>query len=220
MDYSGPEPADFANVTSLNHAFLRQLREPASGQSLRRKMTVRARPIIRGLTDLQLKRLSATPFLLMSLRERDVAYWQTLFGTDANRDMFACASVAPETEQLATAGVAFLWQLARRNPYSARLLSGATIRWCEELADRTLLQLLQQTCGRNDLLQARFASNDEFWSKLLGPGLSAEANVCNAAHLAALQSILTENPAAQYHPMKAAACSTLLPSLRVSERKD
>jgi len=220
MDYSGPEPADFANVTSLNHAFLLQLREPASGQSLRRKMTVRARPIIRDLTDLQLKRLSATPFLLMSLRERDIDYWQTLFGKDANRDMFDCASVEPQTEQLAAAGVAFLWQLARRNPYSARLLSGATMRWCEELADRTLLRLLQHTSGRDDLLQPRFADNDEFWSKLLGPGLSSEAHVCNAAHLAALQSILTENPAAQYRPMKAAACSTLIPSLRVGERKD
>jgi len=71
MDYSGPEPADFANVTSLNHAFLMLLRKPAGGQSLRQKMTARLRPIARDLTDLQLGRLSATPFMLMSLRERD-----------------------------------------------------------------------------------------------------------------------------------------------------
>jgi len=220
MDYSGPEPADFANVSSLNHAFLMNLRAPACGQSLRQKMTARMRPIIRDLTDVQLGRLSATPFMLMSLRERDADYWQILFSKDVNRDMFDCASVDAETEQLATAGVAFLWQLARRNPYSARLLSGATIGWCEELADRTLLRLLQQTCGRNDLLQPRFADNDEFWSKLLGPGLSPEAHVRNAAHMAALQSMLTEDPVAHYRPIKAAACSTLVPSLRMGERKD
>lgn len=220
MDYSGPEPADFANVTSLNHAFLMTLREPACGHSLRQKMAARMRPIIRDLTDLQLGRLSATPFMLMSVRERDAEYWQTLFGKDANRDLFDCASVEPETEQLTTAGVAFLWQLARRNPYAARLLSGATIGWCEELADRTLLRLLQQTCGRSDLLQPRFADNDEFWTKLLGPGLNSEAHVRNAAHMAALQSILTENPVAHYRPIKAAACSTLMPSLRVGERKN
>jgi hypothetical protein len=220
MDYSGPDPADFANVTSLNYAFLLNLREPARGQSLRQTMTARVRPIIRDLTDLQLERLSATPFLLMSLRERDVDYWQTLLGKDTNRDLFDRVITAPETEQLATAGVAFLWQLARLNPYAARLLSGATLGWCEQLAEHTLLRLLQQTCGRNDLLQPRFASNDEFWTKLLGPGLSSEAQVRNAAHLAALQSILTEDPVAQYRPFKAAACSTLLPSVRIAGRKD
>jgi len=220
MDYSGPEAADFANVTSLNHAFLLNLRQTVRGQSLRQKMTLRVQSIVRELTDLQLNRLSVTPFLLMSLRERDDMYWQTLFGEDASRDMFDCTAIEPETEQLATAGVAFLWQLARQNPYAARLLSGATIRWCEELADRTLLQLLQQTCGRNDLLQPRFADNEEFWSKLLGPGLSSEVQVRNAAHLAALQSIMTEDPIAQYRPLKAAACNTLVPSLRLAERKD
>jgi hypothetical protein len=220
MDYSGPETADFANVTSLNQAFLMNLREPAGGQLLRRTMTARVQSIIRDLTDLQLQRLSAVPFMLMSLRERDVDFWQTLFSKDANGDMFDSVCVEPQTEQLATAGVAFLWQLARRNPYSARLLSGATIHWCEELADRTLLRLLQQTCGRNDLLQPRCAANDDFWFKLLGPGLSSEAQVRHAAHMAALQSILTEDPVAQYRPMQAAACNTLVPTLRVSERKD
>lgn len=220
MDYSGPEMADFANVTSLNKAFLSYLRQHAGGLSLRQNMTSRVRLIIRDLSDLQLKRLSTTPFMLMSLRERDDHYWQNLFGGDANRDLFAGTSNEPQTEQLVTAGIAFLWQLARRNPYSARLLSGATIQWCEELADRTLLRLLQQTCGRKDLMQPRFADNDEFWAKLLGPGLSSEAPVRNAAHLAALQSMLTEDPVAQYRPVKAAACRTLVPSMQVAERKD
>jgi hypothetical protein len=220
MDYSGPEPADFANVTSLNHAFLSGRRRPIRGPQLRRQMTSRVRSGIRKLTDLQIDRLSATPFMLMSLRERDIEYWRSLFADDANEDLFLSAVAEPETEQLATAGIAFLWQLARRNPYTARLLCGATIRWCEELTDRTLLRLLQQTCRRNDLLQPRLAESDEFWDKLLGPGLSSEAQVRNAAHLAVLQSILTEDPVAQYHPLKAAACSTLVPSLRVAERKD
>jgi len=220
MDYSGPEPADFANVTSLNHLFLSGLRRPARGRQLRREMTSRVRSSIRDLTDLQIKRLSVTPFMLMSLRERDVEYWQSLFVEGANEDLFLSAATEPDTELLATAGIAFLWQLARRNPYAARLLCGATIRWCEELTDRTLLRLLQQTCRRNDLLQPRLAGSDEFWDKLLGPGLSSEAQVRSAAHLAALQSILTEDPVAQYRPIKAAACSTLVPSLRVANRKD
>jgi len=220
MDYSGPEPADFANVTSLNHAFLSGLRRPARGRQLRRQMTSPVRSVVRNLTDLQINRLSATPFMLMSLRERDVQYWQSLFVESANEDLFLSAVAEPDTELLATAGIAFLWQLARRNPYAARLLCGATIGWCEELTNRTLWRLLQQTCRRNDLLQPRLAGSDVFWDKLLGPGLSSEAPVRSAAHLAALQSILTEDPVAQYRPIKAAACSTLVPSLRVAERKD
>jgi len=44
--------------------------------------------------------------------------------------------------------------------------------------------------------------------------------VRNAAYLSALQAILTENPVDTYRPLKAAACSTLVPSLRVAERND
>jgi len=219
MDYSGPEAADFANVISLNHAFLSSLRRPARGRQLRGHMTPRVRSLIRGLTDLQIQRLSATPFMLMSLRERDATYWQSLCADDANEDLFRGAA-EPDTELLVTAGIAFLWQLARRNPYAARLLSGATTRWCEQLTNRSLLQLLQQTSRRNDLLQPRLPDSDDFWNKLLGPGLSSEAPVRNAAYLAALQSILAEDPVAQYRPIKAAACSTLVPSLRVAERKE
>ena len=220
MDFSGPETTDFINVHSLNHAFLSGLRRPTSGRQLRHQMTPRVRPIIRGLTDLQIRRLSATPFLLLSLRERDDAYWQRLFADGATEDLFLTPGSDVESEQLATAGVAFLWQLARRNSYAARLLSGATIRWCEQLAEHTLLRLLQRTSRYRDLLQPRLAANEQYWLKLLGPGLSSEAQVRNAAYLSALQAILTENPVDTYRPLKAAACSTLVPSLRVAERND
>ena len=35
MDFSGPEPADFANVAALNRAFLLRLRSPSAGRDLR-----------------------------------------------------------------------------------------------------------------------------------------------------------------------------------------
>ena len=58
MDFSGPEPADFANVTALNRAFLMRLRDPLPGERLRRCMPSRSRSAIRTLSNLQVERLS------------------------------------------------------------------------------------------------------------------------------------------------------------------
>lgn len=218
MDFSGPEPADFANVESLNHAFLLQLRGASRGQHLRQEFSPSVQSMVRGLTDLQIERLSATPFLLLSLRECDAGYWRDLCGDDRNAGLFVAVDRDIESGYLSAAALAFLWQLALRNPYAARLVSGATLSWCEQLADGTLLQLLQRTTGRRDLLQPRLAGNTAFWNKLLGPGLSSEQEVRKAAHLAALQAVLTGDPATQYRPLRAAACRSSAPSRQVAGR--
>ena len=218
MNFTGPEPTDLANVNSLNHAFLVQLRASSSGRRWRRQFPTAVALMVKGLTDLQIGRLSAAPFLLMSLRERDADYWRVLTTDDSNLDLFVATDKNSDCELLSMAGLTFLWALAGRNPYAARLVSGATLGWCEHLADWILLRLLQRTAGRHDLLQPRLAGSEEFWTKLLGPGLSSERDVRKAAHLTALQSILTEDPTANYRPLKAAACSTLAPSLRVADR--
>jgi len=220
MDFSGPEPADFANVESLNHAFLRFVRRSSCGRYQRQQLPQKIQRLVEGLTDLQIERLSAAPFLLLSLRERDELYWQALLNDEPNGDLLVAVDSDPESRQLAAAGLAFLWALAKRNPYATRLVSGATLNWCELLTDYTMLQLLQQTIGRRDLLQPRFPGNEQFWNKLLGPGLSSEQDVRGAAHLTALQSVLTEDPATRYRATRAAACSTVVPSLRIADRND
>jgi len=220
MDFSGPEAVDFANVQSLNHAFLKCLRRLSCGRHLRQQLAPKIQRLVEGLTDFQIERLASAPFLLLSLRERDDDYWQVLFDDDANGDLLIAVDSGTETGQLAAAGLAFLWALAKRNPYATRLVSGATLNWCEQLAERTMLQLLQKSAGRRDLLQPRFAGNKQFWSKLLGPGLSSERDVRIAAHLAALQTVLTEDPTRRYRAIRAAACSTVVPSLRVADRTD
>ena len=220
MDFSGPEPADYRNVQSLNHQFLILVRNSPAGRGLRQLMELTLRPMIAGLTDLQIGRLSKTPFLLFSLRECDEDYWSLFPGEDRNMDLLVAAEHGSESSQLAAAGLAFLWQLARRNPYAARLVSGATLNWCEQLAGCTLLPVLQRMAGRSDLLQPRRADDTEFWNKLLGPGLSSEQAVCKAAQLSALQALLTGDPGARYRPMRAAACDATVPSLRVADKHD
>lgn len=220
MDFSGPDPADFRNVRSLNYEFLCRLRSSSAGVDLRQQMATEIGTIISSLTDLHVERLSATPFLLFSLRERDSDYWSFLSDDEPSGDLLLTVKPAEELGQLAAACLGFLWQLAQRNPYATRLVSGATLSWCEQLADRTLFRVLQRMAGRPDLLCPRRAADAGFWLKLLGPGLSSEPDVRIAAQLSALQSILTEDPSARYHTLPAAACSSAVPTLLVADKVD
>jgi hypothetical protein len=218
MNFSGPEPADFANVRSLNAAFLKHLRRPASGKSLRESLSPVLEPMMAALTDLQIRRLADAPFLLFSLRERDDVYWNRLFADDPTADLFTPErSKSDEGGQLVTAALGFLWQLSNSNPYAARVASGASLNWCERLADSTLLCVLQRTSGRRDLLTLRLADNDDLWKKLLVAGISSEREVRMAAQQCALQTMLTSAQSSDYRRLPAAACNAPAPSLQVAE---
>ena len=217
MDYQGPEPADFHNVCTLNQEFLARLRASSSAKSWLPLLAAPLRPLVRSLTDLQVERLAAAPFLLFSLRQNDADYWRALPGGTPQADLLAGKRRGAESSQLAAASLGFLWQLARRNPYAVRLVSGASLSWCECLADCTLLHLLRFAAGREELLRPRRAADVEFWSKLLGPGVSPEAPVRRAAQLSALQSMLTGDMSARSGALRPAACSAPLSSRRVAE---
>ncbi len=191
MDYSGPDASDFADVAALNHAFLMRLRSTA-GANLRERLPQRLRPAVAALRDVQVERLATTPFLLLTLRERDADYWKRLVGEDGFPDLFATATDG--ADDIVAAALSFLWHLARRNPYALRLLAGAANDWCATLAGSTLLELVRRASTRPDILLPREADNHEFWRKLLGPGLSSDASVRSAAHTACLQTMLTGLP--------------------------
>jgi hypothetical protein len=220
MDFSGPQKAEFNNVRSLNRAFLNSLRAPSEAMGLRQAFSPKLCPMVEGLTDLQARRLSEAPFLLLSLREQDDDYWSALFADDPNGDLFVATSSDGRDRHLAAAALGFLWQLAQHNPYAVRLVSGAPIQWCDRLINCTLLRLLKRTADRTDLLRPRLSDNSEFWRKLLGPGLSSEPGIRTAAHLSALQSMLTIDRAAQYRDVRAAACKIRPPVFRVAEKPD
>lgn len=218
MEFSSPEPADFVNVQSLNHAFLKYLRRPGSGERLRQQLPPTLEQLLAGITDLQIRRLAKTPFLLFSLRERDDAYWSGLFSEDKTADLFTpMQSLSDEAGQIVAATLGYLWQLSRRNPYAVRVASGASQNWCEQLSDCTLLYLLQCAAGRSDLLVLRLADNEELWRKLLGAGISSEQDIRVAAQHCALQTMLTDAQGTAYQRLPAAACGARVPSLQVAE---
>jgi len=218
MDFFGPEPADLAEVRSLNIAFLEYLRAAPDGQLLQ-QLPASLRPAVVALTDRQVQRLAAVPFLLLTMRESDHSFWAQLFGDRPMRDLFASAPiVVDELGRITSAVLGFVWQLSRRNPYATRLVCGGSLDWCEQLAACTLLRLLQRAVDHQDLIEIRFAGNIEFWHRLLGAGLSSEPGVRSAAHLCALQTVLISRELTSGSRLRAAACHSAVPTMSVREK--
>jgi hypothetical protein len=218
MEFSGPGPADFANVQALNCAFLEHMCEPGAGKSLRCQFSPGVEPLVAGLTGLQIGRLAEAPFLLFSLREFDNDYWSGIFSAGPTGDLFTPDRLpSDKNQQIIAATLGFLWQLASRNPYAARICSGASLNWCEQLADCTLLHILQCCAGRNDLLVPRLVDNADLWRKLLSAGISSEPEIRAAGQQCALQTLLTDPNGSSYRPLRAAACRLPTNSLQVAE---
>ena len=218
MSFEGPEAWDFQNVRSLNRAWLDLVRrDPA----LRRQSGPEARPHLARIAEVdhrQAERLASTPFLLFSFRERDEVLWSDLLATASHRHLFA-GQRSRELETLTAAALGFIWQLARRNPYTLRLICGATLYWCERIGELTFFRLLSVARQSDDIPVLRSAGHPTLWLKLLGSGLSPDEEVRGAAQLAALQAMLTE-PAAlpRRGEVQRAARRSRSPGLRVAER--
>lgn len=197
MEFLGPTANDLDNVRALNRAYLALLRSSSgTGTSTGRTLTPR-----------QAKRLAASPFLLFSLREHDANFWATLLADALQGDLVDCPEPpSRELGELQAAGLAFLWQLVRRSPYAARVISGAPLGWCEQLESTTLVDLLARASSR-EIALPRFDSAATVWQQLPGRGSSAMRSLRSSAHMRALQSMLTVRPAADTGRLRAAACA-------------
>lgn len=191
MDYRGPQDADYDNVRALNGAFLDLLAGAERGPALAAVLPAPLAERCRGLTRLQRARLARTPFLLPSFCEDDAERWAALFDGGRSLPLFAADSRSSEAEAgLRHAALGFVWQLARLNPYAARLICGATLHWCEQLAERPLIEVIA-VASAPDLLAPRRAGDACLWRKLLYDGIAADRAVRDAARISALQRVLT-----------------------------
>lgn len=218
MMFVGPEPADFDNVRALNSAFLELLADSEIGKDLTAGLADALRRQLAGLGSRDRQRLSEAPFLLMSLREHDAGTWQALAGEPTPDGLLAFGPRNMQVGRLLDAVIAFLWQLARRNAYAARLVSGAGIDWCEQLAEATLVDVIGRAAAHRDLLSLRFSGEGRVWDKLLGPGLSNVTQTRRAACLSVLQELLTRSPTRGYANLRSAACKSAMPVMRMSDR--
>ncbi|MEL7186484.1 MAG: hypothetical protein AAFN50_08640 [Pseudomonadota bacterium] len=195
-DYHPPTADDYGNVTELNRAWLRATTE---------------------LQRPQRARLADAPFLLFSLREHDLDWWRQLLEQKPQADWLHGAGVAAEPlRRLQGAALAFLWHLALRNPYAARLVSGAGVAWCDMLTAVPLVTLIDRAADRADLSTSRLGTSE---STLFNADYtSAHAQVRRSSHFAALQSLLTAQTVDDHPQLTAAACSMPTPRLRVADQ--
>jgi hypothetical protein len=167
----------------------------------------------------QCGRLATTPFLLFSLRERDSEWWDEALAEERQGDLMEVAELAiPELLSLQSAALSFLWQLGRRNPYAVRIVSGATVSWCERITNLPLITLLSRAGARGDLMQSRLDEASGSYPRLLSDGTSARRIVRRSSHLAALQTLLRHSGIENYSRLPAAACK-MSAGMRILNKK-
>ena len=221
MEFAGPESEDFINVCALNRAFLRLVTGKRDGKAARIVAPDSVTRRLHKLRDSQVENLSKTPFLLFSLREREADYWESIFANPGTRDLFTeSASRSDEQSRLVAASLGFLWQLAKRNPYAVRLICGASLYWCEQIAETTICQLLAMAGSRSDLLTLRFSHDEKLWRKLLQDGIRREQRIRDAAQLSALQFVLTQSDSYGQKSWPIAARTVQRPKFRVADGTD
>ncbi len=219
MEYPGPARTDFHNVRSLNGEFLQWLgRRSVAAPPLKELPTDLAK-CLAGLRLAERERLAATPFLLFSFRERDDDFWSRLLQGGGTPDLLAATTTSDDAElRIIAAGLGFVWQLARQNAYATRLICGASLHWCEQLAEKTLVDVMNVAAVSPHLLKLRAADNRPLWHKLLNSGIRAEREVRHAAHISALQCVLTSAQRSRTARPALAARAGLSPSRRVAGR--
>jgi hypothetical protein len=218
MDFAGPEDSDYENVHSLNRAYLSLLVSGPQIPTPVNDMLPGYLQRLKALSRQQTDRLATTPFLLFSLREQDGNYWEHLLQASSERDLFAGSpDSADEYGRLVAAALGFVWQLARQNPYTARLVCGASVHWCELIAEQTIFRLLALAGLRSDVLIPRFGGDSELWSKLLVAGVARENDVRQSAQISALQTMLTRPAKTPESAWALAACKRAAPRLRVAD---
>ena len=217
MQYSGPEQADFDNVQALNRQYLRLIGQgvsvPGAHPEIERQLLA--------LGDARAGRLAGAPFLLFSLRECEAEYWEAILDETPNGDLFM--QPVPERSgerQLVAAALGFLWELAKRNPYAARLVSGASLHWCEQVSEMTLCDLMALAGRRLDVPLLRRADDHKLWARLLREGTSHVRPVRRASQVGALQSLLTHSEVAAARAWRVAARASSSPGLRVAENTE
>ena len=190
MEYEGLTRDHLANVEALNQGWLRCWRENDASVG---NLTARLRD-----------RAATAPFLLFSFREQDDDLWNRLLEKPRQPDLLEEPLRSnDELHEVQRIGLAFIWALAWRNPYAARIVSGAPSGWCERITSVTLMRVLERTSGRS-LIRPRLET-----TSMMHKGF---------AQIGAFQSMLTTAQPASNGRMKAAACRMPIFTRQVTDK--
>ena len=197
-EFQGPTADDYANVRALNAAFLKATS---------------------ALNNAQQQRLVSTPFLLFSVREQDLSWWDRAVAENGQADLMDEPDLEnPLLRQLQFAVLSFLWHLGRRNAYAARVITGASVAWCERIAELPLVTLLNRIGSRSDLITSRLDDTGTLGDHLMVGAGSAVDNVRRSSRYTALQVLLTSTGAVLYSPLASAACDLSGPARTLKKK--
>lgn len=214
MSLLPPDPDDLDNVRALN---LRYLELVADGDlSLQCALPLDLAGAIRAFDAQQRARLAASPFLLFVTGVDTDGERSRAVGRSA--DLFdPIPRPASPSARLHAAALGFLWELARRRPYAARVLSGLSADRCAMIAESTPVALFTEARVGADALALRAGDDAVFWRRLVAAAQSDDPSVAEAARIAALQTALARTAAGVQLP--AAACSMRSASRKVADRR-
>jgi hypothetical protein len=216
MDFQAPDPTDLADVKALNRAFL-ELTTASSLLALP-SLPSEQREALSHLGSGGRNWLAESPFLIFSVAEHEPDKWRQLFQDPGGADLIRAMQQPNDAEaRFVTTALGFLWQLAKRRPYAVRVLCGATLDWCEQLADSTLIDVCSHASQQAGLLGFRQRNREAFWRRLLAAAASEQPVLRQAARQSALQSILTVRQDERHRKLPAAACAMPMPALKVSD---
>jgi len=196
-DFLSPGRHEYDNVRALNAAWLQATTDMKGPQ--------------RG-------RMASIPFLIFSIREQDLDWWQVALAGGQQRDLLVnVTECSLELAALQAAALGFLWQLLQTNPYAARVISGASVAWCDKLAILPLVSVLEKVAWRSDLTSPR-VQFVEPRSGLAQCVTSSREAIRNASRQLALQGLLTNARSNEYAALTAAACA-MPHALRVADQR-
>lgn len=217
MTYRGPQVVDLQEISALNLAFIRLLADTSEACTLLVDVPGSLADRLASLSIKERASVAAVPFLVFSLRERDDDYWEQLCAETVNLDLLAdAAAVSAGRARFVSAALAFMWQMSRRNPYTLRLISGASLHWCERLAEQPLMTVIQRASSRDDLLTLRAGEDHRLWSRLTSTA-GIDKRLRAAVQLSALQSLLFHPGTSTDPGWRSAACRSRVPTFRVAD---
>ncbi len=161
MTYPGLNQVELDEIQRLNVLYLMALQHAGGPlEPLRPMLGEASLAWLRRCSTASVELLAAVPYLLFRV--------DTLTPHRAaprNRDMFL--SKDPEAFELLTLALAFVHQLARRDRFALRVITGASEAWCGWLQDVSFVRLAESARQSDVLLLPILVNHREFWPGLI-----------------------------------------------------
>ncbi len=211
MAYTGLRAAEISEIRRLNQQYLGALAtNGVSDISLKAKVGKKRWEWFVRAKNEQLLRLSTLPYLLFRLDTVNAH----LASPSKNAELFAAHQQAGT--QLLSMATAFAHQLAQRDLFSLRVITGATEDWCHWLQGMSLVRLSEIARSTNAPIVPILGDNKTYWPELFDAARFNRPERLQAVAIAGMQHLISRQ--SSHWSQAIAARSAPAASRRVAER--